>query len=325
MAERAENPLIAQAAQWLSRRQDGPLAPDMQREFEAWLDASPHHAVAFARVEASWERARRLEAAPPAVEAARRSHRWSRPWPFAAAALLVLAAGIASWLLLRPGIYHTDVGERRTVLLADGSQVELNTASRLRVDYSGQHREVRLMAGEALFQVARDASRPFVVHAGGASVRALGTEFNVRMRARDVVEVTVTEGVVAVEGAAVDEQVDEDAVAPPARTFTAGEAAMVGYGAVAPLVLDLDALGQRTAWRRDVIELRGETLDQAVAEFNRYRAIPLVVGDARIASIRVGGTFATNESDKFLEALQSGFGIRAVDGAQGRVYLVSAQ
>src|SRR5690625_3567584 len=126
MAERAENPLNAQAAQWLSRRLDGPLAPDVQRDFEAWLDASPHHAVAYARIEASWERARRLEAAPPAVNAARRGSRWPRPWPLAAAARLLLAAGVASWLSLRPEVYRTDVGERRAVILADGSQVELN-------------------------------------------------------------------------------------------------------------------------------------------------------------------------------------------------------
>lgn len=325
MAERAENPLTAQAAKWLSRRQDGPLAPDVQRDFEAWLDASPHHAVAYARVEASWERARRLEAAPPSLEASPRVASWRRPWPLAAAALLLLAAGITSWLSLRPEIYRTDVGERRTVVLADGSHVELNTASTLRVDYSDERRDVRLQAGEALFQVAKDATRPFVVRAANASVRAVGTEFNVRMRERDVVEVTVTEGVVAVDGSPANQQEADDAAVAPPRRITAGEGAMLGFGAVAPLALDADSLEQRIAWRRGVIELRGETLDQAVAEFNRYRSVPLVVGDPRIASIRVGGTFATSESAKFLDALQSGFGIKAVEGARGRVYLVSAQ
>jgi transmembrane sensor len=184
---------------------------------------------------------------------------------------------------------------------------------------------VRLEGGEALFQVAKDAARPFVVHAGNASVRAVGTEFNVRMRERHVVEVTVTEGVVAVDGSPANPGTADDPATAPVRKVAAGEGAMLGVGAVASLALDAESLEQRIAWRRDVIELRGETLEQAVAEFNRYRPEPLVLGDPRIGSIRVGGTFATDESAKFLDALQTGFGIKAVEGAQGRVYLVSAQ
>lgn len=331
MAQPAENPLTVQAAGWLSRRQRGPLPPAEQRAFDDWLDASPHHAVAYARVEATWERAQRLQAAPPVAlrdhgAAARHGGTaWRRRAPFlAAAAVLVLAAGAALWLSMRPEVYRTGVGERRTVALADGSRVELNTASLLRVDYSERGRDVRLEAGEALFQVAKDSARPFVVHAGNAAVRAVGTAFNVRLRDREVVEVTVTEGVVAVDGGAAETAAAGRAAAAP-RTVAAGAGAVVGQGAVATLALDADALQQRTAWRRDLIELRGETLDRAVAEFNRYRAVPLVVGDPRIASIRVGGTFATDESEKFLAALQSGFGVEAVEGARGTMYLVSAQ
>lgn len=309
-----QNPLNAEAAEWLARRQDGPLAPDAQREFEAWLGSSPYHAMAYARVEESFERSRKRKSGPSM--ATRRRTPAGASWGMAATVLLMLAMGAVSWLWLQPETHQTGIGERRTVALADGSRVELNTASRLRVDYSDQQRDVSLLDGEALFQVAADPDRPFVVRAGNAAVQALGTEFNVRMRGPDVVEVTVTEGVVAVQGAV---------ASPTPRTVPAGKAAMVGLGAVAPIALDPEALEQRTAWRRGVIELRGETLDQAVAEFNRYRTEPLVVGDARLASIRVGGTFATNESGKFLRALQSGFGIQAVEGAGGRVYLVAAQ
>lgn len=324
MENRAENPLTAQAAEWLSRRQDGPLAPEERRRFEAWLDASPHHAVAYARVEASWERARRLRAAPAAVRTPR-DPRGRAGWQAAIAAVLLLAVGFSAWLWSRPDSYRTDIGERRLLTLDDGSRVELNTRSSLRVEFSGQKREVHLLEGEALFQVAGDPERPFVVMAGNASVRALGTEFNVRVREREVVEVTVTEGVVEVDGLLPEKLEQGDAAKVPSRTFAAGDAAIVGFGAVAPLALDPEAVKQRTAWRRDVIELRGETLEQAVVEFNRYRAVPLVIGDARIASIRVGGTFGTSESEKFLDSLQSGLGIEAVTGARGRIYLVSAQ
>jgi len=115
------------------------------------------------------------------------------------------------------------------------------------------------------------------------------------------------------------------APAAAARTVAAGRGALVGAGAVATVSLDAEVLQQRTAWRRDLIELRGETLEQAIAEFNRYRASPLIVGDPRIAAIRVGGTFATSESDKFLAALRSGFAVEAVEGERGTVYLMPAQ
>jgi transmembrane sensor len=98
----------------------------------------------------------------------------------------------------------------------------------------------------------------------------------------------------------------------------------VRRGAVAVAPLDQDALQRRVAWRVGVIELRGETLEQAVAEFNRYRTAKLVVADPRLAAIRVGGSFETDESEKFLAALRSGFGVSTREGADGAVYLVSA-
>jgi len=324
MAQRADNPLTGQAAEWLSRRQHGPLAPEDQRAFDAWLDASPHHAVAYARVEATWERTVRLQAAPM-PETGRRSGAARRWLPLAAAATLLLAAGGALWLMLQPEVHRTGVGERRTVALSDGSRVELNTASILRVDYSDRGRDVRLQSGEALFHVAKDPQRPFVVHAGNAAVRAVGTVFNVRLRDREMVEVTVTEGVVAVDERQPAPRGEAMSAPPAPRTVEAGKGAMVGPGAVATVSLDSEALQQRTAWRRDLIELRGETLEQAVAEFNRYRTAPLVLGDPRIASIRVGGTFATGESEKFLAALSSGFGVESMEGADGKVYLMPAQ
>lgn len=321
MAERAENPVTAQAAQWFAVCQRGRLAAEDARAFEAWMDASPHHAVAYARVELTWERAHRLRAVPGGAALTARSAKASRRWcPAAAAAAIVLAiAGTANWWVLRPEVHETALGERRVVTLEDGTRVVLNTSSRLRVEYSDGERTVRLVSGEALFEVAKDASRPFVVHAGEARLRVLGTMFNVRLRGREMVEVSVTEGRVAVEGAVAGERGGR------ATELVAGKGAIVGRGALATVGLDAQSLRQRTAWRNDLIELRGETLEQAVAEFNRYRGAPLVVGDPRIASIRVGGTFATDESEKFLKALEGSFGIAAVPGSQGTVYLVPMQ
>lgn len=302
------------AATWFVRMQRDDISAVDRRDFELWLDADPRHAVEYARIEATWERAERLtsQAVEPAL-GARRS-KWGAPISRRAAAGMFLAAGAAGaglFVARRGQTFRTAVGERRRVRLADGSGVILNTASELSVRYSRRLREVRLVAGEALFEVAPDPSRPFLVSAGGVVVRALGTAFNVRRRGA-LAEVTVTEGVVTIGGSR------ELSLA----RLRAGQAAVAGTDAVSELILDTDALQARTAWRRGLIELRGETLEAAVAEFNRYSAHKLAVADPSIAGIRVGGAFGTNEADKFVTALELGFPVATRRDADGVTRLV---
>ena len=296
------------AAALLARVQSGSAAP---AEVEAWLDADPAHAVAFARVEAAWERAERLKAMPhaaeePAFQVTRRMA--------AGLAVGVLGLGAAGgWLMTRNPVEITARGERRTVSLPDGSRVELNTDSRIAIAYSETRRDIVLTRGEALFEVAKDPARPFVVQAGEAQVRAVGTAFNIRMREK-VVELTVTEGVVAV---------DERAAAAP-RQVSEGKGAVIATGAVAEVNLDPEVLRRRLLWRDGVVEFEGDTLEQAATEFNRYNDRRLVVADPQVASIRVGGRFGTHEVNRFLVALQAGFPVRAVPGEGDITYLVHA-
>ena len=300
--------IMEAAAALLARVQSGSAAP---AEVEAWLDADPAHAVAFARVEAAWERAERLKAMPhaaeePVFQVTRRMA--------AGLAVGVLGLGAAGgWLMTRNPVEITARGERRTVSLPDGSRVELNTDSRIAVAYSDTRRDIVLTRGEALFEVAKDPARPFVVQAGEAQVRAVGTAFNIRMREK-VVELTVTEGVVAV---------DERAAAAP-RQVSEGKGAVIATGAVAEVNLDPEVLRRRLLWRDGVVEFEGDTLEQAATEFNRYNDRRLVVADPQVASIRVGGRFGTHEVDRFLVALQAGFPVRAVPGEGDITYLVHA-
>jgi len=213
-------------------------------------------------------------------------------------------------------LYRTQIGERRIVVLSDGSRVQLNTGSTIEAAMTAKARKIRLVRGEALFEVAHNKARPFLVDAGTAQLRAVGTAFNVRIR-DEVVELTVTEGVVAVSSGG---QVLRSAAAPH---IAAGGGAVIRPGAVAPTQLDDAEMRQRTAWREGVIELDGETLAQAVEEFNRYRSAPIILGDARLANIRVGGRFEVDEADKFLLALETGFPIRAMPASDGSLLLVA--
>lgn len=313
--------LDQEAAAWFARLQRDDCPASDRNAFERWLD-EPAHAVAYARVEAAWERAHRLKAAGAGVGDAAPV---AAPalWTRRAAAVLAVGVGgglaYASSTLGGGARYSTAVGERRTVKLEDGSDVELNTSTELHTRFSEHRRDIQLVSGEALFHVAKDPQRPFVVHAQDAQVRAIGTAFNVRIREK-LVEVTVTEGVVSVNEAASPMK----SARRPVRPVTAGQGAVVGSGAVARLTLQDEDLQRRIAWRDGLIELRGETLEQAVGEFNRYRTGKLVVADPTLAGVRVGGSFGTGDSERFLAALKEGFHIRAVEGDGGVTYLVPA-
>lgn len=302
--------MMEAAAALFARAQSGAADP---AEVDAWLDESPAHAAAFARVEAAWERAERLKALPQIAEAPQPAFGITRRMAASLAVGVLGVGAVGGWALTRKQVEMTARGERRTVSLPDGSRVELNTDSRIAVAYSDTRRDIVLTRGEALFEVAKDPSRPFVVKAGEAQVRAVGTAFNIRMRDK-VVELTVTEGVVAV---------DERTAAAP-RQVSQGRGAVIATGAVAELNLDPEVLRRRLLWRDGVVEFEGDTLEQAAAEFNRYNDRRLVVADPRIASIRVGGRFGAQEVDRFLAALEAGFPVRVVPGEGDVTYLVHA-
>lgn len=336
-----------QAADWFARTQSGELSPAERASLDQWLDADPANAVAWARVEFSWERAQRLTALPrqvlegaksPAV--AGRQFTNSLGWSIAAA-LMIVMLGIGSWLFLTErNVYETAFGERRTITLQDGSRVYLNTDSRVQVAFSDSARVVKLGHGEALFEVAHDTTHPFIVQAGGTEVRAVGTAFNVRLR-NQIVEVTVTEGKVQLKpmiigGAARGEESERKQVAAGSSVtvgaaglhnailLDAGSAAVSAAGTIEQVQLQDDGVRRRVAWRDGVIELQGETLAQAIEEFNRYRKTPIVIADPALATMRVGGRFQTDEADKFVSALRANFSIRAIQGSNGEIYLLAA-
>jgi transmembrane sensor len=312
-----------QAAAFVARLQ-GEIGETERQAIFTWVAADPRHAVAFARMEAAWEAGARLRACPPPIEG--RPANQDAPAPprvsrralvgGLAAAAVVASAAAATWRYARDvQLYRTRLGERRIVTLSDGSRVHLNTASTIEVAMEKRRRRIHLVKGEALFEVAHDASRPFLVDAGSARLRAVGTAFNVRIR-ETLVELTVTEGVVAVaQGAG-------RALEPASPHIAAGDGAVIRSGAVAPTVLNPNLLRQRTAWQDGVIELDGETLPQAVEEFNRYRGRPIIIGDPRLANLRVGGRFEVDEADKFLTALEGSFPVSAITAADGSILLV---
>lgn len=312
-----------QAAQWLVRREAARGDATLRAEFEAWLHADVHHRAAYLRLEAAWRRAdvlKRLRPfdgpvnadllAPEAPDAPPRRRRLPS-WRALAAALALAATVLVAWkALARPDwqVYETDIGGMSRVVLKDGSRINLNTDSEMRVKLSADRRRVSLVRGEAQFDVMRDMQRPFDVQAGSATVRAIGTSFSVRLRDASRVEVLVTAGQVVIDPADLESVEVRDL---PMPTLSAGEAATVQSTGVQIERVQSDDVSRRLAWTAGWIVFEGEELADAVEEFNRYNRRRIVIANPEIATLRVGGRFQATDPDSFVAALEKSSGVNA--------------
>jgi transmembrane sensor len=220
-----------------------------------------------------------------------------------------VAAGLAPTLPPSAALYRTAVGERSTVVLPDGSVATLNTDSVLKVAYNGRERGVRLLKGQALFEVAHNKKVPFQVYAGDRRVTAVGTVFDVRLQGERV-KVALVEGVVRVASVAKPApQVPREQV-----TMTAGE--MLDAPPAAAMTVKLADTRRATSWREGVAVFDDVPLADAVAEMNRYTTHPVRLADARIGAYRVSGVFKTGDSERFAQSMAEVFPL-AIDDAGG--------
>ncbi|HEX6861011.1 MAG TPA: FecR domain-containing protein [Caulobacteraceae bacterium] len=315
------------ATYWVARRRLGLMSAADEAAFAAWK-ADRANAAALADVEgvieevgavAAFSEVRAMRQAALAAAPARRA-----PWRLAGSIAASLAALVmaGTWAASLPPApetapiaavhaqrYVTGVGEQRTVRLDDGSLVSLNTASVVEVAYSPGRRDVRLLRGQALFDVAHNPSRPFVVTAADRKVTALGTRFDVRLDGA-AMKVVLVEGRVKVEPL---RPAGLERLAPvlARRTLEAGEALVADPGeGVDVAVADTE---RATSWRRGQVVFRDDTIATAVAEMNRYSDTQLVVDDPRIASLKISGVFGVTREKNFVAALTSFYPIEAVE------------
>lgn len=292
-----------EAADWAVRIDGRELDAEQDAELQAWLVGDPRRSGAFLRAQAAisfLDRGRALAGATPepSVDAPRLNRRGLLIGAGGACAAAV--AGGAALLMTRPQRLDTRLGEIRRVPLADGSLVAINTTSALDVALKSKSRQIQLHRGEAWFQVAKDAGRPFVVSAGRVRVRAVGTAFSVR-RDTDGVDVMVTEGVV-------ETWVEGDAE--PRQRVSAGSRILL-VSAAAPVIAETPSEIERSlAWRNGEIALDGESLGDAAGQFNRYNSRKIVIDDAELAQERFVGLFRTNEPESFAAAVAATIGAR---------------
>ncbi|KZC19614.1 MULTISPECIES: FecR family protein [Rhodanobacter] len=314
----ADTEIRTAAQQWFARL----LAPDCNElehaAFNRWRAASPLHDAAYRQVADVWERSVGLredpvivaalqEAMRPAVRLGRPHHqRW---WPaLAAAASLVLVITALLWVFMPRDAaairYATVLGEQRTVALADGSKVVLDTDSELLVQIDKRARNLTLQRGRADFEVRHDTARPFVVHVGDGSVTATGTHFQVRVGESNSV-VTLLQGQVVVAANAQDS--NRSATLRPGERIAIEPSGRLG----ALQAVSESELANARGWTGGNLVVKAWRLDAVVAEMNRYSSTKLRLGDPALANVPISGVFKAGDQKSFALALEYGWSIDA--------------
>ena len=323
-----DSALPATAAQWTIRRDRG-LSATESIDYELWLAADPRHAAAMQRSSAAWSLLDRIPesaAAPVLAAATRRRSFWRRSVVLAslataaAAALALVAVGFTRSSALPPPdlaatTANAPASAPRQLTLSDGTVVQLNTGGEVLEQFTAAERRVLLSHGEAHFAVTKNPARPFVVRAGNVDVRAVGTSFNVHLKAATV-DVLVTEGVVQLNRPSA--QVPVVTIAAPTDNLprlTANERAVVSLAPTSPtsptslapaIVVTTatpDDIALTLAWQAPLLRLGGSTLAELVLEFQRRSGQRVILADPALASLRVGGRFRADDLAGFTHLL----------------------
>jgi transmembrane sensor len=314
-----------QAALWAARLDGSSLTAADRTALDTWLAEHPAHRTLLSRYcqfSADLEQLLPVLVATGAVEmppdaAPRRTDRWLA-WGVgaglvAAAAAVVLLAWLGRAQTQSENV-ATATAQRRALALVDGTRVELNAQTSLRVDIDARERRVRLASGEAFFAVAKDAARPFIVETPAGSVQVTGTQFAVRADSPAVFEVTVLEGSVRARPG--------DASGRPAAPVLlgAGEQLSAGPAGVEVHTLAAAALADALAWRQGKIVFNGMPLHEALARFARYNGCGISVApDAANLPLSVGGRFSLDDLDGFLAWLEGQLPVRVTRSLNGTV------
>jgi transmembrane sensor len=304
-----------EAADWFARLGSTSVSTEAIHEFFEWRKA-PDNAEAYKRIEQHWKRMERLQGDPDInamlsdVGAKPKAKPLLTKRVLLSGALAMIAAGAAAtvwWTTTAPQTYETGVGEQRSLQLADGSFVRLDTDSEIRVKLTADRRRIELVQGQALFDVAHDAARPFTVSAGDATVTALGTVFDVRLTGATT-QVVLVKGRVRVEAAGGPDQIlNPDQTA---RTTRQGAKTTTIDAAAA------------TSWTEGRLVFSGVPLARAVAEVNRYLVDKIEIDAPEVLATPISGTYRAGDRSAFVSAASEIFELTPEPQADGAIKLV---
>lgn len=329
------NQTYDEASAWIARIDRG-LSAAEENSLRSWLSASKTNQATLEKMARLWDRMDVLEKlsdiCPDAASAGLQPRRYA--WPLAAVAASLLLAAVLVFRMqpesnlpisvppdtatAAADVYETAVGEQAAKQLADGTRIVLNTNSRVTIRYTQGNRLLYLERGELHVSVAHDKARPLSVIVGSRVVQAVGTEFNIEITGEQRIELMVTEGVVVV--GIVNAPADTaNAQAPLVLTrdstlVAAGQEAVIDAGAdpAEPVVTDAietEDIAVKLSWREGNLIFRGESLEEAVSEVERYTEVQFIFLDEASKKVRVAGLFKAGDVDGLLAALRQNFNI----------------
>ncbi|MFK0166490.1 FecR family protein [Rhizobium sp. NPDC090279] len=301
MSEDATDPIVMEALEWFVRMRDDKVTAADRQAFEAWLAADDAHAAAWKHAAALWDR---FDIMQPEFDRLRRGRSLLSRRNVMLGALALIGGSGSFYALSQPGLfaeYTTDIGERRTIRLQDGSSVELGSYSALSTFFTESERRIELYRGEGFFDVSPDPARAFFVHAGGGTTRALGTKFDLKF-VDDIVTVAVNEHAVQVQTGDLS-----------TLRLEAGWQVSYGGGRLGqPTKASLDTV---EAWRSDRIIFQDVPLRRVLAELERYRRGRIILMSESIGDIPVTAIFETKHTESALQTIADTLGVRLLNAA----------
>ena len=308
----------AQAAVWVTDLHGPERSAELEAGLRRWLAADPRHEKAFELATEAWQSSGSL---PAYLDQPRPTIPLTASFPkrTPSAAPYTLAGAVALGLVLAAGFYllkdptlSTGYAEHKTVALAEGTEVTLNANSRVIVDYTDKLRKVTLTRGEALFNVTKHQSRPFVVVIGSRKVIALGTSFDVRREDKGQPSFTVTliEGRIAVEPLASPNIIP---IEPIGAITLLAPGQRLHFAANAPDALDSPPIDKVTAWQHGQLIFEDTSIREAANEFNRYGKRRLIIDASVSDKFRVGGVFRIGDPESFAHAMADAYALRVIE------------
>ena len=330
-----------EASLWIAKL-DKSLSAEDERALGAWMAADSQNKAVFLQMAKLWDKMNSLSRLSDLFAEPARQQRQSPRFALAMAASVLLAVLVGVWAVLDPefadlergeeststvaataiDVYQTVTGEYSRVMLADGTELVLNTSTLVRINYTAKHRVLMLEHGELHIRVAKDPARPLSVIVAGNIVQAVGTEFNLEIKDDQKIELVVTEGTVrvGVHNPVPDTAVKNDAgkaepvASPPALpasavTLVAGEELILGMPEEEITDVSLADIEVKLSWQNGNLTFRGETLEEAVKEVERYTSVEFVFLDEDLKKVRIAGLFKTGDVNGLLAALRENFDI----------------
>lgn len=331
--------LYDEASLWIVKMDKG-LSADEQTALQEWMQADQAHYDILMEMTQLWDK---MDAMSRLSDLFVKPKPAAPQWPLvsALAASVLFAVSVAIWAIIGgnspefgDNIYRTAIGEQSTVILSDGSQITLNTNTKVQVKYTARARLLQLSNGELHVRVAKDPARPLSVMVGDQVVQAVGTEFNIEITDQQKIELVVTEGKVKVNVrrdpqktlAQADDQQPDLTLPENAVTVAAGEQVVLSDKGVEVTPDEItevsaDDIKVKLSWRQGNLIFRGESLEEAVKEIGRYTSVEFVFMNEDLKKMRVAGLFKAGDVEGLLATLRENFDIVSQKDGNGKVLL----